>query len=84
MNTATIHHSRLLPVLSLFAAGAAVTVGVVAITTDDVSSITPQPRPVVTASAVEAPPAESRAASGSAAGHAGDCHFVMPGEAQPC
>ena len=56
MNTAAIHHRPpLLPVLSLLVAGAAVTLGVVAIATDDASSITPQPSPRVAAAAVEAP-----------------------------
>ena len=86
MNIATIHHSRpLLPVLSLLVAGAAVTVGVVAIATDDVSSITPQPRPVAIAPAVEAPPAAlPRADSGSVADRVGDCGLARPGVVVRC
>ena len=76
MNTANIHHRRpSLPVLNLLVAGAAVTLGVVAIVTDDVSSITPQPRPVVATPAVEAPPVAElpRADAGGVADRVGDC-----------
>ena len=44
MSTAVRHHRRpMLPMFNLLVAGAAVTLGVVAIATDDVSSITPRP-----------------------------------------
>ena len=47
MNIATVHHSRpMLPMLSLLVAGAAITLGVVAIATDDAGSVTPSPAPV--------------------------------------
>jgi hypothetical protein len=54
--TATIHHRRpVLPVLSLLVAGAAFSLAAVAIATDDAGSSTPQPSPLLTAAAVEAP-----------------------------
>ena len=87
MNTATIHHRRpMLPVFNLLVAGAAVTLGVVAIATDDASSITPQPRAVVTSPAVESPPAARlpRADAGSVSDHAGDCRYAIPGVATRC
>jgi hypothetical protein len=87
MNTATINHHRpMLPVLNLLVAGAALTLGVVAIATDDASSITPQPRPVVTTPAVEAPPAPAlpRADAGSVADRADDCLTARPGVVRRC
>ena len=48
MTVATVHHHRtMLPVFSMLVAGAALTLGAVAIATDDVSTDTPQPSPVV-------------------------------------
>ena len=83
MNVATVHHSRpMLPMVSLLVAGAAVTLGVVAIATDDAGSVTPSPAPVVTTRAVAA--ASPRAASSSVTDHAGDCRFVVPGVATRC
>jgi hypothetical protein len=87
MNAATIHHHRpMLPVLNLLVAGAAVTLGVVAIATDDTGSITPLPTPAVTTPASEAPPAAAspRADSGSVADRAGDCRVVIPDLAARC
>jgi hypothetical protein len=76
----------MLPVLNRLVAGAAVTLGVVAIATDDATSITPEPRPVVTAPTVEAPPAavSPRADSGSVADRAADCRIIIPGVAARC
>jgi hypothetical protein len=79
MNTATIHHHRpMLPVLNLLVAGAAVTLGVVAIATDDAGSITTP--------AAEAPPVGGSpgADSGNVADRAGDCRVVIPGVAGRC
>jgi hypothetical protein len=81
MNTATIYHHRpMLPVLNLLVASAAVTLGVVAIATDDASSITPQPRSAVTEPAVEAPPAPALpgADAGSVADPADNCGLARP------
>ncbi len=83
MNIATVHHNRsMLPMLNLLVAGAAVTLGVVAITTDDAGSITPPPASAVTTRAGEA--AAPRAASSSVTDHAGDCRFAVPGVATRC
>ena len=60
MNTATVHPYRLmLPVLNLLVAGAAVTLGVVAIATDDAGSITESP-PVATAALSRCRPSPDR------------------------
>ena len=83
MNVATVHHSRpMLPMVSLLVAAAAVTLGVVAIATDDAGSVTLSPAPEVTIPAIEA--ASPRAAASSVADHAGDCRFVVPGVATRC
>jgi len=87
MNTATVHqHRPMLPMLSLLAAGAAITLGVVAIATDDAGSFTPSPTPVVTTRGVDAPPvaASSRAGSSTVDDHAGDCLLRRPGVATRC
>jgi hypothetical protein len=73
-NIATVHHRRqTLPVLSLLVAGAAVALGALAIATDDVSSITPQPRPAVTTTVVgaqvPAPPVADPEDAATAADH---------------
>ena len=87
MNTATVHqHRPMLPMLSLLAAAAAITLGVVAIATDDAGSLTPSPTPVVSTRDVDAPPAaaSSRAGSSTVDGHAGDCLLRRPGVATRC
>jgi hypothetical protein len=87
MNTATIkHHRPMLPVLNLLIAGAALTLGVVAIATDNASSITPQPRPVATTPAVEAPPAPAlpRADAGSVTDRTDDCGLARPALVELC
>jgi hypothetical protein len=55
--TAPIHHRRpVLPVLTLLVAGAAFSLAVVAIATDDAGSNSPQPSPLLrTAAAIQAP-----------------------------
>jgi hypothetical protein len=74
----------MLPVLNLLIAGAALTLGVVAIATDDASSITPQARPVTTP-AVEPPaPALPRADAGSVAGRTDDCGLARPALVELC
>ena len=85
MSTAVRHHRRpTLPVFNLLVAGAAVTLGVVAIATDDVTSITP--RPAVTTPAVEAPKVSSPpgADSGSVADRMGDCGLARAGVVVRC
>ena len=87
MSAATIdHHRPVLPVLSALVAGAALTLGVLAIATDDVSSVTPQPSPVAVTSTVDEPavPASTREASGSADVDAGACPFPTRGVVVPC
>jgi hypothetical protein len=86
MNLATVHHRRqTLPVLSLLVAGAAVTLGAVAIATDDVNSITPQPRPAVTTTAVEAQaPAPPVANPEGAAASEGHCDLPRTGLVVRC
>jgi hypothetical protein len=87
MNTATIKHNRpMLPVLNLLVAGAALTLGVVAIATDNASSITPQLQPIVTTPAVEAPPAPAlpSADAGSVADRTEDCGLACPALVELC
>ncbi len=85
MTAATVHHHRpTLPVLSMLVAGAALSLGAVAIATDDVS--TPQPSPVVGTPAAEEPavPVATRAGSGSAGVDAEECPFPAPGVVVRC
>ena len=87
MSTATVHqHRPMLPVFNVLVAGAALTLGAVAIATDDVSSVTRQPAPAVESPAVEEPavPASTRADSGSARVDAGKCAFPRPGVVVRC
>jgi hypothetical protein len=87
MSTATIHqHRSILPVFSALVACAALTLGAVAIVTDDMSSVTRQPAPAIESPAVEAPavPASTGAGSGITNVDAGQCGFPRPGLVVRC
>jgi hypothetical protein len=87
MTLATFHHHRpMLPVFSVLVAGAALALGAVAIATDDVGTVTPQPSPVVVTSVAEKPavPASTRAGSAGAGVDAGECAFRAPRVVVPC
>jgi hypothetical protein len=87
MSTATVHqHRPILPVFNVLVASAALTLGAVAIATDDVSSVTRQPAPAVESPTVEAPavPASTRAESAISKVDAGQCAFPRPGLVVRC
>ena len=72
MTVATVHHHRpMLPIFSMLVAGAALTLGAVAIATDDVSTDAPQPSPVVVAPVAGTPAVE-------------ECAFPGPGLVVRC